>query len=873
MTQKRFRAKGQICALIILCLFFSVLPVNAKAEDTAYAYNGFAGIYQKICINNKTVCQKDDKFVLTDGPTSDLSDLFLPRYMGDGSYAFENKKTEKRIAKAERGGSLPAALYNIRKSLTPQPDDFAGLDDNTQHWILERKDDTDIYYLKSLDNELYMGVSEDGCELIAVGEEQKAEITFQPVPDESPLYLLSLQPGYDTLPENQRTQIERVYESVAGDVFETCSPYGTGEKKTPRAAIDNYYYTKIKGQNMTADAFHNSVTWRFNNSAGFSYVTLKLLSGYNVRTDLPGTQDAYYRLYPEREPFAKEDNGTTRYPYILEVHDKDANGGERVQTIKISIEDSIVGRKNADTFGEVLAHIPYELRSHIKDATCYKSPTPGSGVYQCSATHLNIILATTASVYTMIESIVHELGHSIDCWYYSDYGNSRYSTRTEWKNAMASDCYSVSDYSHTSSLEDFAEFCRFYFTGYTKQDWRRALMILCPERSKAFKRIRMKVMDGYSLWDDGPEKELTVYFDYNDDGTTQPSRKTAEQYSRYGEIMPAEPTGPERVFLGWYTRSVGGEEIAAEQRIMDGEDHTLYAHWSDPPGKEITIHFNPDNGEPEFEIKARKNTRISQIIPDPERSGFSFFGWCTTKGFSERFDPRSDLVLFDDDDVCLKAQWDPLPYTTAQPSPTDSPDTPTPKPTETAPPDTPTPKPTETAMPDPPSPAPTTSAAPNPTPMGTAVQDPPSPTPTETAMPDPPSPAPTTSAAPSPTPAETAVQDPPSPTPTETTSQKPNELIVDKEISIEKISAASDSPSIAKASIHMYVPAGYEQEAAFILAVYKDNVLQSLKFINETVTGDKQFEAEIEVENGATVKAMLWDGKQTPFVRARSMEF
>ena len=71
----------------------------------------------------------------------------------------------------------------------------------------------------------------------------------------------------------------------------------------------------------------------------------------------------------------------------------------------------------------------------------------------------------------------------------------------------------------------------------------------------------------------------------------------------------------------------------------------------------------------------------------------------------------------------------------------------------------------------------------------------------------------------------------------------------------------------------MYVPAGSEQEATFILAVYKDDVLQSLKYINETVSGDKQFEAEIEAEYGATVKAMLWDGEQRPFVQAQCLEF
>ena len=157
MSRNGFRIRGRICAAIILCALLSlIVPVSITAEESAGAYNGFSGIYQKISINNKTVRQIGSKFVLTDSPVYDLSNLFLPRCMGDGSYAFENKETENRIATAELGKSLPATLYNIHRSYTEHPDNFAGLNDDTQHWVLEWKDNTDTYYLKSLDNDLYM---------------------------------------------------------------------------------------------------------------------------------------------------------------------------------------------------------------------------------------------------------------------------------------------------------------------------------------------------------------------------------------------------------------------------------------------------------------------------------------------------------------------------------------------------------------------------------------------------------------------------------------------------------------------------------------------------------------------------------------------
>ena len=81
---------------------------------------------------------------------------------------------------------------------------------------------------------------------------------------------------------------------------------------------------------------------------------------------------------------------------------------------------------------------------------------------------------------------------------------------------------------------------------------------------------------------------------------------------------------------------------------------------------------------------------------------------------------------------------------------------------------------------------------------------------------------------------------------------------MDKEINMKKVPASSGSPAKVKASIHMYVPEEKgAQETTFILAVFKDNVLQSLKYVKETVTGDKQLEVEIEAEDGVTVKAML----------------
>ena len=109
----------------IFLIIALIMPFGTRAfadtQSTQYAYTGFSGIYQQICVGEKVVCRDGDNFLLSDMPASEPSAQFLPRDMGDGSYAFENRSTEKRIAAAGAGEELPATLYNIRKYLNPNP--------------------------------------------------------------------------------------------------------------------------------------------------------------------------------------------------------------------------------------------------------------------------------------------------------------------------------------------------------------------------------------------------------------------------------------------------------------------------------------------------------------------------------------------------------------------------------------------------------------------------------------------------------------------------------------------------------------------------------------------------------------------------------
>ncbi len=562
------------------------LPAYAESEpvveeENPYLYTGFSGIYQKITIDGLTVEQSGKTFILTDDPASDYTVQFLPRDMGDGSYAFENRDSEYRIAFADEGEALPATLYNIRKYLTPNPDSYAGLNDNTQHWIREDAEENK-YYLKSLENDLYMGVRDN--KLIAVSEEDKATIEFVPLCDQSPLYLLSQNEGYSRLTQQQRDRLERVYESVAGDVFELDGLYaGTDDpKSTPRAKIDNIYKAVLAADN-SPDTCYSKLSFYL--KPDNAILTKQLQSHFFISMELPGTIGNYSIIRPNGQDLPEQSqNDGQSYECYIDIYD---SNGNLEQTISMSVRDngwSVIA--NTKMFAEIMPRIPYVLRKNIKYASCYKS---SSSQFSTNGNNVAITLQAGCTKDSMLYSVVHELGHSIDRGYGASYGLNHFSYKNEWIEAIKSDIFTLSDYSNTSYSERFAEFCRFYFSGYTNQDWARALEILCPDQYALFKRVRMDYLDGYSLWDDGPEKDVTVSFDYNN-GTSAAETVTAKQYSLYSDSIKNIPA-PEwegHRFLGWYTEQSGGVPITDKKRIIDENPHTLYAHW-----EEVGCSFEP----------------------------------------------------------------------------------------------------------------------------------------------------------------------------------------------------------------------------------------------------------------------------------------
>ncbi len=585
----------------------SELPLEneAIAELTAGAvYRGFGGRYQHIFVGGHKIREEklgDDEglIVVDDSERDDMSDMFLPRDMGDGSYAFEprssnqsymkeemvevydpdydtwewEKKTveawrgfTRRIAAAEEGVELPSTLYKFDNIDMSADKTFDGMNDDTQHWFREKSENytpqKPSYYLRSYLNGLYMGLSEDG-RVIAVDEADRAEVTFEALNDESPLYKLSKTEAYALLTDAQRERIEKVYESVAGDAFER-NGTAVAENTSPRGRLDNIYKNN---KNPTEEQVRQALANYTSMSQG--YVVDHPTSNYEVSWDLPGTQGVTVQRsersgtygYPNWYNFTR----TSKTFKIYDLNIYGADGGFQ-QNIEMWVQQGGSGKTcgaNADAFEQIVTKIPLVYR---KDITTIMIEEESDNSYYSAGPHLYIRLSHPNGAGSILNYMIHEMGHSLDA---RRGGGSRNWSATAgyWDAARHADMFAISKYGASESVvynsEDFAEFCRYYFTCCGNADRQRALQILCPNRYELFSQVRKENLDGFSLWEDGivppdstpkPKYFIPEKLDF-EGGSVTFDKTEAEE----GEDVTLTVTPPEGYELG--TLDVGGETV------------------------------------------------------------------------------------------------------------------------------------------------------------------------------------------------------------------------------------------------------------------------------------------------------------------------
>lgn len=156
------------------------------------------------------------------------------------------------------------------------------------------------------------------------------------------------------------------------------------------------------------------------------------------------------------------------------------------------------------------------------------------------------------------------------------------------------------------------------------------------------------------------------------DGENYISEKTVEKDSEY-DLGSIEKSG--YLFLGWYSEKDGGSAYTDANGKSVGmkwkEDNvtTLYAHWQAKTYR-ISLNYCGATANTDVtEISAVYDTRITDRLPVPEKSGFSFLGWYTAENqgtkltdelgdFIEGYDTyKAPTYSTADDGTAIFAHW------------------------------------------------------------------------------------------------------------------------------------------------------------------------------------------------------------------------
>ena len=457
------------------------LEVITDPEDmvleTIYLYEGFEGLYYGLMVDGKFVRGNNGKLTYDYDNVNDDSAKFLPRDMGDGSHAFVCKSSNNRM-------TVPGNKYDYIASSAYAPND------NTQHWIMEKSEnwrkDNLSYYLKHIDSDNYVGYGILTNNLTLRGSGYKAEITFVPLYEESPLYVVSGTNAYHRLTDRQRFMIESVYESVAGDIF---GRYGGYTDWTPRIRMDNLFSEILSGDFSESEQLTKFNEF-LNDTNGFIYSGQANYEA--VSLELPGSVGCYTEVGEGEEGTYDFWRGTmlsgVKYPVTIYNSEK-----EKEQTLTVYVQNNDVAEHNYSIFLQAIIQIPYEFRTHLKNV---KIRNDSANSFNGGGNDVYVRLNWKMDRGGMRSTLVHELGHIID------QKNGNWASGSGWSWAIGQDMYTPSTYGASNNAEDFAEFCRMYFAAYSCKDRQRGLAVIMPERYASFGRLRKNNMAGWGLWED-----------------------------------------------------------------------------------------------------------------------------------------------------------------------------------------------------------------------------------------------------------------------------------------------------------------------------------------------------------------------------------
>ena len=114
------------------------------------------------------------------------------------------------------------------------------------------------------------------------------------------------------------------------------------------------------------------------------------------------------------------------------------------------------------------------------------------------------------------------------------------------------------------------------------------------------------------------------------------------------------PTREDYDFVGWYTKSEGGDFVDGSQALKDNV--TYYAGWMDKP--DMVVKFETFGGStvpPQIIKEDRKATRPTT---DPTKTGYTFGGWYQDKKYETEFNFDTPIIQ----DTTIYAKWNAVNY-------------------------------------------------------------------------------------------------------------------------------------------------------------------------------------------------------------------
>ena len=151
----------------------------------------------------------------------------------------------------------------------------------------------------------------------------------------------------------------------------------------------------------------------------------------------------------------------------------------------------------------------------------------------------------------------------------------------------------------------------------------------------------------YARWS---ANEYMLSFDAQGGSTPVPGSKQVVFGQPYGDLATTHRTG--YTFTGWFTQSVGGEEVTPETIVETAGDHTLYAQWA--PQYKVT--FDSQGGtSPSPSSKMVTLGQAYGHLPATSRDGYFFAGWFTSSDGGDRI--TAGTIVIRNEDHVLYAQW------------------------------------------------------------------------------------------------------------------------------------------------------------------------------------------------------------------------